>query len=574
MVVAPWPEAWRSSLVRGGRPGRADVRADVEAGLVLTGLLVPAGMGYAEVAGLPPVTGLYATVAALIVYAAVGPSRVLILGPDSSLAPIIAAGIAPLAQAGSDRAVALAGVLALLTGLVLAVAGLLQLGLVTDLLSRPIRVGYLNGLAATLVVSQLPKLFGFEVDADDLAETAVGFAQGISEGDTNPTALLLGVASLAVIFGMRRMTPMIPGLLVAVAGATLVVWLGDLGDEVVVVGSLPRGLPAPALAGVTWGDVGSLLPVALGVALIASADTTVLSRSLERHGERVDESHEMAALGAANLACGAFGGFPVSASSSRTPVAVSSGARSQLVGLVGAGLVLVLALAAPGATAMLPASALAAVVIAAASTLADPQEMLALWDARRAEFGLALVTFAGVAFLGVLEGIGVAVVMSLAAFVARAWRPYRAELVRVERRKGYHDRDRHPDGRRIPGLVIARFDAPLFFANARVFSGFVEDLVAAAPAPTRWVMLAAEPITDVDTTAAEELAALDDRLAEAGIRLVFAEMKGPVKDQLVAYGLDGRFGPDRFYSTIGIAVKDYVQETGTEWTDWSDRSES
>jgi high affinity sulfate transporter 1 len=543
----------------------------VAAGAVLTGLLVPAGMGYAEAAGLPPVTGLYTTVVSLVAYAAVGPSRILILGPDSSLAPIIAAAVAPLALAGTDRAIALGGLLALMTGAVLVIAGILRLGLLTDLLSRPIRVGYLHGLAATLIVSQLPTLFGFDVDAGDLPAVIAEFVRGVTDGDTDAEALVLGAGTLLSVVVLQRVAPSVPGLLVGVVGATAVVWMAGLDDEVDVVGALPRGLPAPALGGLDWGDAWSLLPAALGMALLASAETAVLSRSLgDDHLDPVDESQEMAALGLANVACGALGGFPTSASMSRTPVAARSGARSQVTGLVGAALVALLLLLLPGATAMLPSSALAAVVILAASSLADPRQIWSLWRARPLECGLAIVSFLGVVLFGVLPGIGVAVVLSVVAFVGRAWWPHRVELVRLERRKGYHDLERHPEGERIPGLVIARFDAPLFFANARIFSRFVHDLVDEAPGPPAWVVIAAEPITDVDTTAADELVALDDDLAASGIKLAFAELKGPVRDRLASYGLRDRFGDDRFFPTVGTAVNAYLLDTGTEWTDWTD----
>jgi MFS superfamily sulfate permease-like transporter len=260
----------------------------------------------------------------------------------------------------------------------------------------------------------------------------------------------------------------------------------------------------------------------------------------------------------------------VSASSSRTPVAQAVGARTQLTGVIGAVAVALVVAVAPGFTRHLPSSALAAVVIAAVVSVASVPAMVRLLRMNPTEFGLSLIAFGGVATLGVLRGIAVAVGLSLLAFVAKAWRPHTAELVRVERRKGYHDRARHPDGRRIPGLVIVRFDAPLFFANAQLFADFVTRSVDAAPRPVRWVAIAAEPITDIDTTAAEVVERLDDELAARGIRLVFAEMKGPVKDRLGRYGLGARFRPDDFYPTVGTVVSDYVTRTGTTWVDWTD----
>ncbi|MBN2624579.1 MAG: SulP family inorganic anion transporter [Acidimicrobiales bacterium] len=553
--------------------GRRDLGYDVGAGLLLTALLVPAGMGYATASGLPPETGLYATVAALVAYAAVGPSRVLVLGPDSALAPLIAAAIVPLAAAGAggeERRVALAGLLALLVGVVLVVGGLARLGFVSDLLSKPIRLGYLNGVVLVVIVGQLPALLGFSTDRDGLVDEARGVAAGIADGDVRPAAAAIGIGSLLVIAVIRRVAPQVPGVFVAVVGAIVAVWVLDLGS-VPVVGPLPRGLPAPALGSLAWGDVTSLIGPALGVAIVAFADTGVLSRVFSTAaGEDVDPNREMRALGVANVACGVAGGFPVSASSSRTPVARAVGARTQLTGVVGAAAVTLVVVAAPGFTRHLPSAALAAVVIAAVASVAGIHDTWRLLRMNPVEFGLSVTAFLSVAVLGVLRGIGVAVGLSLLAFVARAWRPHMAELVRVERRKGYHDRARHPEGRRIPGLVIVRFDAPLFFANAQLFADFVTDTVDDAPGTVRWVAVAAEPITDVDTSAAEVVERLDDDLAGRGIRLVFAEMKGPVKDRLARYGLRDRFGPGDFYSTIGTVVSDYVAITGTPWVDWTD----
>ena len=552
------------------RTGRSGIGHDLVAAAVVTTLLIPAGMGYAQAAGLPPVTGLYATVVPLLVYAVLGPTRTLMLGPDSSLAPIIAAAILPLAGGDPDRAVALAGLLAVLSGALLLAGGLLRLGFVMDLLSKPIRLGYLNGVALTIIVTQLPKLLGFSTDGDSLLGRVRDFIRGVADGEVRPAAAAIGVIAVGAILVVRRIAPGIPIFLLAMVGATAAVaWL-DL--DIPVVGSLPGGLPAPALGGLGWADVTALLPAAAGLAVVAFADTGVLSHTLAViDGEKPSDSREMVALGASNLAAGAFGGFPISGSASRTPVARASGARSRFTGVFAAVAVAVLVLAAPGATRHLPSSVLAAVVVIAALSLADPGGIFRLRRTRPTEVGLALVAFAGVAAFGVLNGIAVAVGLSLMEFVTHAWRPYMAELGRVDHRKGYHDLERHPEGRRIPGLVIARFDAPLFFANASVFASFIRRLVDGAPEPVRWVVVAAEPVTDVDATAAEALVALDDELRHRKIRLVFAELKGPVKDRLNAYGLGDRFSPERFFPTLGTAVSSYLAATKTTWVDWTDR---
>ena len=445
------------------------------------------------------------------------------------------------------------------------------LGLVSALLSKPIRIGFLNGVALVVIVGQMPGFLGFSGGSgEDLVGGVDTLLTGLADGLVEPVAAVTGATAFAVIVAMRRWAPRWPGLLVALAGAIGTVWAFDL--DVPVVGALPRGLPAPALGSLQWGDVGSLAAPALGVALVAFADTGVLSRSFAaRRGDEVDPNREMAALGAANLACGLAGGFPVSASASRTPVAAAVGARTQVTGIVGAVAVVLVVALAPGFTRYLPSSVLAAVVIAAVLSVADVAGTIRLARINPIDCILSVSAFAAVATLGVLRGIAVAVGLSLLAFVARAWRPHTAELVRVEGRKGYHDQARHPDGRRIPGLAIVRFDAPLFFANGELFAGYVRTTVDSGPSAARWVAIAAEPITDVDTTAADALVRLDDELAARGIRLVFAEMKGPVKDRLRRYGLGARFGPDRFYPTIGTAVSAYLAATGTPWTDWTDR---
>ena len=553
---------------------RSWLRGDVVAGLVLTALLVPQGMAYAELAGLPPVTGLYTTVVALVGYAVFGPSPVLVLGPDSALGPLIAATILPLV-AGDDpaEAVALAGMLALLMGLVCVVAGLGRLGTVAELLSRPVRVGFLNGVAVVVFVSQLPKLFGFRVDAEQTVGEASGFRSAVADGDTNGTALAIGAACLAVILGFRRFVPRVPGVLVAVIAATLAVAAFDLTDRgISVVGSVPQGFPWPTFPSVALDDVGPLFAAALGLAFVTLADTTAFSRTFAlRGGDEVDPNDEIVALGAANLAVGFFSGFPVSASATRTAVAASSGACSQLTGVVGAGAIVVVLVAGNDLVRDLPSAALAAVVVAAGLSLFDLRELRWLWRVRRSEFWLSAAALAGVVVVGVLEGIVIAVVLSLANFIRRAWRPHDAVLGRVGDRKGYHDIQRHPDAEQIPGLVLYRFDAPLFFANAEHFVRRVREIIAARGEPVRWVIVASEPVTDIDTTGAETLSRLLDDFETAGTELAFAELKGPAKDRLRSYGLYDRIGEDRFFPTLGTAIDGYLAASGVRWEDPTDR---
>jgi high affinity sulfate transporter 1 len=548
---------------------------DVMAGIVLTALLVPAGMGYAEASGLPAIYGLYATIVPLVAYAVVGPSRILVLGPDSSLAPLIAAAILPLAAGSEAEAVALAGMLAVFSGLLCVLAGLIRFGFIAELLSKPVRYGYMNGIALTVLLSQLPKLFGFSVDAEGVIAEARAFARGVADGETNNVALSIGVACLLVILVFKRWWPRIPGVLVAVVGAIVAVGVFDLARryDISVVGPLPKGLPSLAIPSFSADDLPALAAGAVGIALVSFADTSVLSRTFAiRGGYRVDPNQELVALGAANVAAGLFQGFSVSSSSSRTPVAEAAGAKTQVTGLVGALAIALMLLFFPNIVRNLPNSALAAVVITAAIGLLEIAGVRKLYRQRKTEFSLSIACFLGVAFLGVIEGIFIAVGLSLLNFIRRAWRPYDAVLGRVDGLKGYHDVTRYPHAKRIPGLVLFRWDAPLFFANAEEFADRVRQAIAASPTPVRWVIVAAEPVTDLDTTAADALWELEEELAAEGVDLRFAEVKDPVKDRLKRYGLFDRFGDDHFFPTVGEGVDTYVETTGVEWTDWEDRA--
>lgn len=365
-------------------------------------------------------------------------------------------------------------------------------------------------------------------------------------------------------------------MLLAVVGATLAVGLLDLTERgVAVVGAVPEGVPRPVAPDVSPHDTGSLLVAAVALAFITIADSIALSRAFAPADEPVRPNQEIAAIGAANVAAGVFQGFPIGASSSRTAVALSSGARSQLAGTVGAIGIVVLLVTAHDTTRYLPSATLAAVVVAASIDLFDAREPLRLLRVRRSEFVLSVLTFAAVILAGVLRGIAIAAALSLANFVRRAWRPYNVALGRIDGRKGYHDVERHPEARQIPGLVLFRFDAPLFFANADYFCRRVHELVARRERQgerIRRVVVAAEPISDIDTTAAEMLARLVDDLERAGIDLTFAELKGPVKDRLARDGLAAEIGRHGFPPTLGTAIADYLETTGVEWVDWEDRS--
>jgi MFS superfamily sulfate permease-like transporter len=515
---------------------------DVVAGVVLTTLLVPQGMAYAELAGLPPITGLYTTITCLLGYAVFGPSRILVLGPDSSLGPMIAATVLPLAAAGGDpsRAVALASMLALLTAVVMIAAGAAGLGFVADLLSKPTMIGYMNGLALTIIVGQLPKLFGFSVDADGLIGEFAGFVRGLGEGDVVPAAAAVGVGGIAVILVLQRWFAKVPAVLVMVVLAIVVSAVLDLGARgVSLIGVLPKGFPPLTWPSVGWSDLAPLAGGAIAITLVSLADTiSTASVFAARTGDEVHGNQEMIGIGAANLAAGLFQGFPVSTSASRTAVAERAGSRSQLTGITGAALIIVMIV-------FLPATA-------------------RLWHQRKVEFSLCIAAFLGVALLGVLPGIGIAVGLSILNVFRRAWRPYQTTLGLVDGVAGYHDVRSYPGARQLPGLVIYRFDAPLFFANVKSFRDEITAVARQDP-PPRWIVVAAEPITDVDTTAADVLFDLDRLLDDRGQSLVFAELKDPVRRKIERYGLAREIEPQHFFPTVEAAVETWQRRTGATW---------
>jgi high affinity sulfate transporter 1 len=548
------------------------LRHDLVAGLVLTTMLVPVGIAYAEASGVPGIHGLYATIVPLLVYALFGPSRILVLGPDSSLAAVILAVVIPLSAGDPQRAAVLAAMMAIVSGAICVAAGFAHLGFVTELLSKPIRYGYMNGIALTVLLSQIPQLLGFAVDAEGPIRQTAEITRQVIAGSTNVATFAIGASVLALILILKR-TPRVPGILIAVAGATFAVAAFDLGTRagVSVLGPLPRGLPLPSIPRIGVDDLVSVATGGIAVALVSFADTSVLSRTYAaRLRTPVDPNQEMVALGAANLAAGFFQGFPISSSSSRTPVAEASGARTQLTSIVGALSIALLLVAAPNLLEHLPLSALAAVVIASAIGLIEVTDLRRIYRIQRWEFWLSIVCFAGVAVFGAIPGIALAIVIAVIEFLWDGWRPHSAVLGRVDQVRGYHDITRYPQARLIPGLVLFRWDAPLFFANAELFNDRVRQALASSPMPVRWLVVAAEPVTSVDVTAADALAELDDALCADGIELHFAEMKDPVKDKLRRFGLFARFSERVFFATVGEAVDAYRKAHPVEWVDWQD----
>ncbi len=525
---------------------RGWLRFDLVAGVVLAAILIPQGMAYAELAGLPAVTGLYTTIACLVGYALMGPSRVLVLGPDSSVSPLIFAAIVPLVVADDpETAIALAGMMAVLVGLILIGLGAGKLGFVADLLSKEVQVGYMNGLAITIVVGQLPKLSGFSTDASGFVDELRAFIEGFDERDT--TTLLLGLATLAVMLLLPRLTRTLPAVLVAVVGATAVTAL--LGLDIATVGVLPEGLPRPAVPWTDVSDVGPMLIAAVGITLVSLTDTIATSTAFAtRRGEEVDPNQEMVGVGTANIAAGFFQGFAVSTSSSRTAVAEQTGAKSQLTGLVGASVVALLLLFFNGLLADLPQAALAAVVIAAALSLADLATLRRYQQVRRSSLVLSLVATAGVVFFGVLEGILVAVVLSILLFFRRSWWPHGELLGRAPADGQWHSVRAMPAAEPRPDVLVYRWEAPLFFANAGMFRDQVRHHVRQQR--PRWVVLQCEAITDIDVTAAGMLERLDIELNAQGVNIAFVELRDRLKDLVYRYGLFATLDRDHFFASM------------------------
>jgi high affinity sulfate transporter 1 len=478
---------------------------------------------------------------------------------------MIAATILPIVGSNGDpaKAIALASMLALIVGALMIVFGIARLGFVADLLSKPTQIGYLNGLALTILVGQLPKLFGFSTDENGLINEAKAFVDGLADGKTVGAAVAIGLASLALILVLGRVLPRVPAVLVAVVVAIAASGAFDLGSHgVSLVGTLPEGFP-PLTVPNPVSDLPLLLAGALGIVLVALADTiSTASAFAARTGQEINGNGEMIGIGTANVAAGFFQGFPVSTSGSRTAVAEQAGAKTQVTGLVGAIAIVLMLVLVPGLLRSLPQPTLAAVVIAASLSLADVPGTVRLWRQRRVEFLLSIAAFLGVALVGVLEGIAIAVALSIFNVFRRAWWPYQTTLGRVPGMPGLHDTELHPDAEEVPGLVVFRFDAPLFFANTRTFRDQIRRLAAAEPRP-EWIVIAAEPLTDVDTTAADMLEDLDEELNAAGTSLVFAELKDPVRAKLERYELIGPLNPDHFFPTLDAALDAFRERSGS-----------
>jgi sulfate permease, SulP family len=556
--------AW--SLLPGARELRSYdrrwLRPDLVAGVTVASIAIPQSLGMAELAGLPVVAGLYATLLPLVAYALFGSSRQLVVGPEGTLAALTAVTVAPLAAGDPARYAPLAAMLAVLVGGILILGGVLRLGFMAEFFSRPILLGYINGIALSIIAGQLPKLLGLEIDADDFFPSLAETAREL--GSTHWPTFALGGSLLALLLVLRRVSPLVPAALVVVIGSTALVAAFDLEEHgIAAVGQVDGGLPTLALPDLGLGDITDLLLPAVGLALVSLADTVATGRTFaQKNGYELDSNRELVGLGAAGVAAGFSQAFPVSSSGSRTAANDAAGGRSQGVALVAVLAVALILLFATGLLETLPAAALGAVVIAAALGLFDLAGFRGLRRVRTTEVALALVALLGVLVFGVLGGVAVAVGLSIGLYLYRAVRPHDAVLGEVESVDGYHDVDRFPTSQTRPGLLVYRFDAPIFFPNAEYFKARVLELVTTADPPPRWLLLNAEAVVYMDSTAVDALARLHAELSDRGIVLAVARMKGPLRDLWQRTGLTAAIGEHHLFPTVRAGVRAYDERVG------------
>ncbi|MGW1894383.1 SulP family inorganic anion transporter [Streptomyces sp. NPDC002004] len=532
------------------------LRGDLLAGATVAAYLVPQVMAYASVAGLPPVVGLWAILPALVLYAFLGSSRLLSVGPESTTALMTAGAVGPLAAGDAERYAVLAATLAVVVGVLCLVAWVARLGFIADLLSRPVLVGYLAGVALIMIVDQLPKLTGVETKGSGFFPQLVSFAENLSTA--HPATVIFSAALLLFLFAARRLPPAFPGpLLALVLGTVVVAAFGLEKYGIAVIGSIPTGLPRPALP--APGEFPRLLLPAAGVLLVGYTDVILTARAFESTGSgpRLDANQELMALGAVNVGAGILQGFPVSSSASRTALAKSAGARSQGYSLVAGTAVLAVLLFLSPLLRHTPTAVLGALVVYAATRMIDIAGFRRLASFRRRELLLALACLAGVLVLDILYGVLVAVALSVAELLSRVARPHDAVLGQVPDVAGMHDVDDYPQARTIPGLVVYRYDSPLFFANAEDFRRRALAAVTDQSSPVKWFVLSTEANVEVDITALDAVDALRRELTDRGIVFALARVKQDLRTELDAYGLSDAIGEERIFPTLHTAVAAY-----------------
>jgi len=551
------------ALFRDCSPPR--LRIELLAALTLWAVVVPQALAYGELARLPSIAGLYTALAGMLLYGLFGSSRYLNVGPESSVAIVVAASVGPLAGGDPERTIALTSMLAILTGGLLLLGALLRLGVVTRLLSTPILVAYLAGSAVIIVASQVPKVFGISAAGDDWWEKIWEVLRNLSA--TNMWSLGIGLATIVLVVALRRLAPRIPAFLVAMALATVVVAVADLADEhaVAVVGNIQRGVPLPSWPAVGLDDTISLLGPAVSVALLVFASSAAVGSGLAaRDREDLQPTREFVGLAVANVGAGLLQGFSANASDTRSFIVAGGAGRTQRVNVLCALIVVITLIALTPLFRNLPIAALAGVVLVSAVKLIDVAQFRRLWDVRKTDFALSVITFLGVLIVGVLGGIAVGVVVSLLEVMRRAIFPHTAVLGLVENTPTYRDIERYEDAAIAPGLLVYRFDAPLFFANADLFRSEIRELVRTARHPVRQIVVSAEGITDMDVTGAEALERLLDDLNDAGVRFVMARVRTSLRTTLRRLGLEEKIGHENFYLRVVDATAGFTAQTGRQ----------
>ncbi len=543
---------------------RAWLRGDTLAGLTVAAYLVPQVMAYATLAGLSPIVGLWAALTPLVLYAVFGSSRQLSIGPESTTALMTATALAPLAAADPVRYAALAAATAILVGVICLVAGLARLGMLANLLSRPVLIGYMAGVAAIMISSQLGKISGTPVTGEGFVDQVRTFVGAVDRAH-GPT-LVLGAAVLAALFGLARWAPRSPGPLLAVLAATAVVGVFSLdANGIEVVGDIPSGLVTPALPMITATDLVALVVPAAGIAIVAFSDNVLTARIFaSRRGEEIDANAELRALGICNVTAGLTRGFPISSSGSRTALGDAVGSRTQLYSLLALVVVAGVMLFAGDLLAMFPSAALGALVIYAATRLIDVAEFRRLARFRRSELVIALATTVAVLGIGVLYGVLAAVGLSILDLLRRLARAHDSVQGFVPGLAGMHDIDDYPRAQQLPGLLVYRYDAPLCFANADDFRARALAAVEANPHQVKWFVLNAEANVEVDLTAMDALQQLRTQLNKRGIVFVMARVKQDLRDALARAGLLDTIGEDHIFMTLPTAVDAFNQRESIE----------
>jgi sulfate permease, SulP family len=537
---------------------RANFLPDLLAGITVAAVILPIAMAYGQLAGLPPISGVYASLLALIAYALFGSSRHLVLGPDTTTAALVAVTVAPLANGNMARYAALAAALALLVGALCLIGGFARFGFVANFLSRPILIGYMNGLALLVIASQLGEALGLPVTSHSFFGQLAEVVKQLPE--LNWASLAISVAVVAMILLLKRYAPRVPGVLIAMGTATLVVALFDLtAHGVATIGPIPSGLPSLQIPVVSFGDLRSLLPAAAGIVLLIFCDTIVTARTFAvRNGYDVDANREFIGLGMSNLAAGVSQGFPISASATRTAANEAAGGQTQATSVVASVVLALMLLFLVRLLSAFPTAALGAILIAAALTLFDISTLYYLYRVRKQDFIIALLTLVGVVTTGLLEGIVFAILVSFLLLLARAVRPHDAVLGQVKGLDGFHDIGDYPESETLSGLIVYRFDAPLFFANAEYFARRVRRLIAEAQSPVEWFIVDAEAITDLDSTAAGIVESVRAELAAGGTVLAVARAKHALQLQFDRMGLTERIGTHHFFPSIRTAVTAFL----------------